>query len=81
MFNIFGVGRGAANLDNCTSNGADNWGWCCKKWQEHTFVSDNACEAIVETWSAQIDKLDYIEKRKRLETMYEKYSRLYAEFV
>ena len=41
-----------------------------KKWQEHSFVSDNTCEAIAENRSAQLDKSDSIQKRKRLETTY-----------
>ena len=32
-----------------------------------SFVSDNAHEAIVENWSSQLDKLGFIQKRKRLE--------------
>ena len=47
-----------------------------QKWQEHTFVSDNACEAITESWFARLDKSDSIQKRKQLETMYKKCARL-----
>ena len=37
---------------------------------------DDACEAIIENWSAQLVDSDSIEKRKRLETIYKKYLRL-----
>ena len=70
--NIFGVGRGPQIYKTWTSNDGDNWGWCCKKWQEHSFVSDNAREAIAENQSARLDELDSIQKRKQLENMYEK---------
>ena len=40
MSNIFGVGRGPQIYKNWTSNGGNNWGWCYKKWQECSFVSD-----------------------------------------
>ena len=33
-----------------------------EKWQEPSFVSDNAREAIAENQSAQLDKLDSIKK-------------------
>ena len=42
--NLLGVGRGPQIYKNRTNNGGDNWGWCCKNWQEHSFVSDNARE-------------------------------------
>ena len=42
--NLFGVGRGAQTYKNWTINGGENFGWCCKKWQEHSFVSGNAHE-------------------------------------
>ena len=47
-----------------------------KKWQEHSFVSDNVREAIAEKWPAQLKELDLIQKRKRLETTHKKYSQL-----
>ena len=71
MSNLFGVGRVAQIYKNWTSNGGDNCGW-----QEHSFVIDNAREAITENWSARLDELGSIKKRKRLETMYEKCERL-----
>ena len=46
MSNLFRVWRGPQIYQNWTIGGGDNWGWCCKKWQEHSFVSDNVCEAI-----------------------------------
>ena len=64
--NLFGDGRGAQIYKNWLINGGDNWGWCCKKWQEHSFVSDNASEAIKKK-SSWLDELDLIQKRKRLE--------------
>ena len=30
-----------------------------KKWKEHSFVSNNACEDIAENPSAQLDKYTY----------------------
>ena len=47
-----------------------------KKWQEHSFVSDNAHEDITENLSAQLEELDSIQKSKHLETTYEKCARL-----
>ena len=44
-----------------------------KNWQEHSFVSGGACEAIAENWSTQLHELDSIHKRKRLEITYKKY--------
>ena len=43
-----------------------------KKWQEHSFDSDNAREAIIENWSARLDESDSIQQRKQLENTYEK---------
>ena len=40
------VGRRRKIYKKWTSNGGDNWGWCWKKWQEHSFVGDNAREDI-----------------------------------
>ena len=70
--NLFGDGRGPQIYKKWTSNGGDNWEWCCKKWQEHSFVSDNACETIIANWSAQHNESESIQKRKRLENTYEK---------
>ena len=47
-----------------------------QKCQEHSFVSDNACDTIAENWSARLDKSDSIQKRKQLENTYEKCARL-----
>ena len=47
-----------------------------KKLQEHSFVSDNAREAITENGSARIDESDSIQKMKRLENTYQKCARL-----
>ena len=33
-----------------------------KNCQEQSFGSDNACEAVAENWSAELDKLDSIQK-------------------
>ena len=63
MSNLFSVGRGPQIYKNWTSN---------KKWQEHSFVSDNASEAIAKNRCARLDESDSIQKRKRLETTYEK---------
>ena len=60
---MFGVGRGTQVDKNWTSNGDNNWGWFCKKWQEYSFVSDNAHKSIAENWSAQHDKSDLIFKK------------------
>ena len=57
--NLFGVGRGPQIYKNWTSYGGDNWGWCCKKWQEHSFVRDNTCEAISENRSDWLEYSDY----------------------
>ena len=67
MSNLFSVGRGPQICKNWTSNGGDNCGW-----QEHSFVIDNAREAITENRSARLDESDSIKKRKQLETTYEK---------
>ena len=63
-------------MKNYTSNGGGNWGRCCKKWEEHSFFSYNAGESIAENWSAELDEPDLIQKRKRLESMYEKCAKL-----
>ena len=55
---------------NWTSNWGENWGRCCKNWQEHSFISDNSREAIVENWSAQLDKSYSIQEIKWIETNY-----------
>ena len=48
MSNQFDVGRGIQICKNWTSNGGGNWGVgvALQNWQEHSFVSDNAREAI-----------------------------------
>ena len=74
--NIFGVGSGPQIYTNGNSNGGEKQGRCYKNWQEHSFVSDDVCEAITENWSAQLDESDSITKRKRLETTYEKCAQL-----
>ena len=68
MSNQFNVGRGPQTFKNYTRNGGENLGRCCKKWQEHLFVSDTAREAIAENRSAQLDESDSIQKRKVLGT-------------
>ena len=72
----FGVGRGSQIYQYWTINEGENWGWCCKKWQEHSFISDNARETIAENPSALLDELDLIQKSKRQETMYSECTRL-----
>ena len=52
--------------------GGDAW----KKCQEHSFVSDNACEAITENWSKKLDEPYSIRKRKWIEKTHKKYSGL-----
>ena len=47
-----------------------------KKWQEHSFVSDNERGAIAEIKSARLEKLDLIQKSKFLETTYKKCAQL-----
>ena len=47
-----------------------------KKWQEPSFVSDNAREAIAENWSAGLDESDFIFKKKMARKMYENCARL-----
>ena len=44
VYNRFGAGRGPQLYKHWNVNGGDNWGWCYKKWQEHSFVSDNERE-------------------------------------
>ena len=61
-----------ANIKEWTSNGGENWGRCFKKHQEHSFVSDNAREAITENWYAQLDKSDSIQKWEWIENTYKK---------
>ena len=41
-------------------------GGILKKCQEHSFVSDNACEAIAGNWSDRLDESYCIQKSKRL---------------
>ena len=53
--------------------GGRKLGVIMKNWQEHSFVSGGACEAIAENWSTQLHELDSIHKRKRLEITYKKY--------
>ena len=74
--NLFSDGRGPQIYKNWTSNGGDNWGGCYKKWQEHSFVIDNASEAITANRSSRLDKSDLIQKIKRLENTYKKCARL-----
>ena len=45
-----------------------------KKSQDHAFVSNNAHEAIVENWFAQLDKSESIKKNRQLEITYKTYS-------
>ena len=45
---LFVVVSGLQIYKNWTSNGGDNWGLCCKKWQDHSFLSYNSREAIAE---------------------------------
>ena len=73
---IHGIGRGPQIYKNWTSNGGDNWGWCFKKMQGHSFVSDDEREAILENWSAWLDKSKSIQKRKHLGTTYKKCAQL-----
>ena len=47
-----------------------------KKWQEHSFVSDNALEAIAENWSTRLDESDSIQKRKQVENTYKNCAQL-----
>ena len=47
-----------------------------KKWQEHSFVSDNAHEDISKTQSAELYESESIQKSKRLETTYDNCARL-----
>ena len=74
MSNPFDVGRGTQICKTWTSNGGGNWGLCCKKWQDNSFVSDDVCEAIAKNLSAQLDESDLIQKKKWLKTAHKKYS-------
>ena len=51
---ILVVVRGPQTYKNWTSNGRENWGRCIKKWQEHSFVNDNANESVAENWSDRL---------------------------
>ena len=59
---LFCVVRGTQIYKNWTRSGGDNWGWCYKNWQYHSFLSYNACEAITENWSDWLDELELIKK-------------------
>ena len=74
--NIFGSGRWPQIHKNCTSNRGDNWGWLFKRWQEHSFISDDTHEAVSENWSAQLDELESIIKMKWLDNTYENCAQL-----
>ena len=41
-------------------------GMMLRKWQEHSFVSSNMYEAIIESWSARLYKSGLIQKIKLL---------------
>ena len=47
--NIFGVVRVPKIYKKWTSNSGENWGWCCKKWLKHSFVSDNVLEVRIQS--------------------------------
>ena len=47
-----------------------------KKVAKTLIFSDNVREAMAVNWSARLDKSDSIQKRKRLETTYEKCAQL-----
>ena len=51
-------------------------GDAAKSGKNTDFGSDNACEAIAENWSTQLDESGSIQKRKRLETPYEEWAQL-----
>ena len=78
--NIFSVVRWAANIQKMDYRRGRQLGLMLKNWQEHSRVSDNACQAIPENWSARLDKLGLIQKRKRLENTYERCVRLLVNF-
>ena len=65
-------GRKFANIG--PAMGVTIWGDAAKSGKNTKFVSDNVREAITENLSPQLDRLDSIKKRKRIETTYEKYS-------
>ena len=62
VYNIISVGRRTKIYKVWTRNGGKNWGWCWKKWQEHSFFGVNAREVIAEYPSARLDELDLIKK-------------------
>ena len=72
--NLSDVGRDPQIYKKWTMNGGSNWGLCCKFFQELSIVSDNAREAIAKNWSDWLGKSYLIQKRKRLETTYEKFA-------
>ena len=57
---------GRKSTKNGLAMGVKIGGRCCKKWQEHSFVSGNVREATSENWFDQLDKSDSIQKRKQL---------------
>ena len=70
VYNIFSVVRRQLIYKNWTSNGGEKLGWCCKKLQEQSFVSDHTREGIAENWSDWLDELELIKKRIQLENTY-----------
>ena len=62
VYNIFGLESGPQIYRYWTRNGGDNQWRCCKKWQQNSFVTDNAREYIIENCSTRPDEPESIKK-------------------